>query len=706
MGINDHNRRSRVFSAIQHPFRHSISDFAYANEALPGVSNLQGAFDYLVAVLYPQSQPAVATPAALPLVGNTINDMRVVTDDGDSKAASYRWEIRESDLAAKWYKIYDLDWGTDSILQGFLLKTQDIYVHRLGYDDIDDTGAYLAGVDAGQHVYGGRTPGSHLSLHANSGDGVGAQTGFVQVTDNFRPQVDSMWSSGTTTERWLKVWTDDITSGTLTMTSGSITDTSGTISLSDEHLVTTGNISGAVITGSTSGVFGLAGDMTITAGSILSASGTITFGNENLNTTGTLASGVATISADLVLGAGSITSVSGNISFDNENLLTTGTLGAGVTTVTQLNVDDLRLDGNTLSVQTLNTNLNFIANGTGVIDMQSAMTTLGQTVTGTLGVTGILNVDNLRLDGNTLSSTNVDGNIIIDPNGVGLVELGAGTFPTTTASFDLGKTGNLWQNLWMSGSINDGVTSITSATLQSLRNINVGVADGMSLFYDNATSTWLASAPDTEIDHGTVSGLGGDDHTQYLLLLGRAGGQSIIGGTAASENLVLESTSDVTKGKILVKDTLQPFTNASYAAGWSGTDVGGSANKFRHVYTAGEFFGLRLENLGVDPASSVQNVGRLIWNTAEASVKVDTGTAIVKVASYRYEEDTVWDGATLLKNVAVTGIDATKALWQLKNNSNDYETMYVSLKATTTTNVRITTNVFLPAGSYRLVGVQ
>lgn len=43
-----------------------------------------------------------------------------------------------------------------------------------------------------------------------------------------------------------------------------------------------------------------------------------------------------------------------------------------------------------------------------------------------------------------------------------------------------------------------------------------------------------------------------DPHTQYLLLNGRAGGQTAIGGTAASNNLALQTTSNATKGKILV----------------------------------------------------------------------------------------------------------------------------------------------------------
>jgi hypothetical protein len=56
------------------------------------------------------------------------------------------------------------------------------------------------------------------------------------------------------------------------------------------------------------------------------------------------------------------------------------------------------------------------------------------------------------------------------------------------------------------------------------------------------------------IDHGYIQGLDSDDHTQYALLAGRSGGQSIVGGTGAGEDLVLDSTSHGTKGDIAVKN--------------------------------------------------------------------------------------------------------------------------------------------------------
>lgn len=55
--------------------------------------------------------------------------------------------------------------------------------------------------------------------------------------------------------------------------------------------------------------------------------------------------------------------------------------------------------------------------------------------------------------------------------------------------------------------------------------------------------------------HNALTGLASDDHPQYVLLSGRLGGQVLHGGTVASENLILESTINATKGKILLQPT-------------------------------------------------------------------------------------------------------------------------------------------------------
>ena len=53
------------------------------------------------------------------------------------------------------------------------------------------------------------------------------------------------------------------------------------------------------------------------------------------------------------------------------------------------------------------------------------MTTIGQTITGDLSITGQADVDNIRINGNNITSTNSNGGINIDPNGSGSITLTA-----------------------------------------------------------------------------------------------------------------------------------------------------------------------------------------------------------------------------------------------------------------------------------------
>ena len=125
------------------------------------------------------------------------------------------------------------------------------------------------------------------------------------------------------------------------------------------------------------------------------------------------------------------TNVTGNM--DVTGTLTTDDITtAGTQTITgTLIVDGVTIKDNKITTNASNSVLEIAANSSGTVDVQNAMTTIGQTITGTETITGQLNIDNLRADGNTISATNSNGGITISPDGTGTITLN-GNFVAVT----------------------------------------------------------------------------------------------------------------------------------------------------------------------------------------------------------------------------------------------------------------------------------
>jgi hypothetical protein len=103
---------------------------------------------------------------------------------------------------------------------------------------------------------------------------------------------------------------------------------------------------------------------------------------------------------------------------------------------------------------------------------------------------------------------------------------GQGVSPTWTRKA-LGAAGTFLRS--------DGTDLLYAALLDA------DVPDTITL--DNLTQVTTRS-------HASLQNLSADDHTIYALLAGRSGGQTLTGGTAASENLTVQSTANATKGGI------------------------------------------------------------------------------------------------------------------------------------------------------------
>lgn len=94
--------------------------------------------------------------------------------------------------------------------------------------------------------------------------------------------------------------------------------------------------------------------------------------------------------------------------------------------------------------------------------------------------------------------------------------------------------------------------------------------------YDDGTPQITADVIQSALDHGSIGGLTDDDHVAYVRHnTGRATPNIIVGGTGASDSLTLESTSNATKGSVIVDD--HEFTTV-------GTEL-------RHVWDTGDYQG-------------------------------------------------------------------------------------------------------------------
>ena len=233
------------------------------------------------------------------------------------------------------------------------------------------------------------------------------------------------------------------------------------------------------------------------------------------------------------------------------------------------NVDNLTMNGNSLTSTDTNGDITVDPNGTGNINLTGPvvqtggnvqMTTgtggtiaLSATATGTISliggvsingalaqtgnssVTGLLNVDNIRIDGNTISSTDTNGNINFAPNGTGETIVNSTTalkipvgntsqrptnatgqirFNSTDGRFE-GYDGNAWAGL--GGVVDvDQDTFIRAETAPTNDNDDLEFFTGgtkratmstTGMIFDDATMTFQAGK--IKIDDDTISSTSG-----------------------------------------------------------------------------------------------------------------------------------------------------------------------------------------------------
>jgi hypothetical protein len=148
---------------------------------------------------------------------------------------------------------------------------------------------------------------------------------------------------------------------------------------------------------------------------------------------------------------------------------------------TQVDIDNLTLDGNTITSTDTNGNIVLTPNGTGEVDISKVDIDSGAIDAVTIGTNSAateLQVDNINVNGNAITSTDTDGNIALTPNGTGevdisKVDIAAGEIDGTTIGANSAAAGTF-----------TGVTLASGATVTAILD-----EDNMSTDSDTALAT-------------------------------------------------------------------------------------------------------------------------------------------------------------------------------------------------------------------------
>ena len=304
-----------------------------------------------------------------------------------------------------------------------------------------------------------------------------------------------------------------------------------------------------------------------------------------------------------------------NLTFDGSTLAVTGagtfstTLGitgtlttadittTGTHTVTgQSDIDYVRIKDHAITTNASNANLVLDANGTGVVDVAAAMTTIGQTITGDVVVTGRMDIDNVAINGNGITSTNSNGALNINPSGTGIITLGGHYVHVPNQLL----CGELWCDY--------GIELASGATIAQ-RNTNenlvfetngtgvVTTASQLTLTgsFKSAIHTFTATDAITETEHaGRTLLLGGDGSTAVTLTLPDATGSGttykfIVSVTNTSYAIKVPDANNTIAGIMLYLDedgtaiTGYPTVAASDTITLNGGTTGGIVGDYLEI---------------------------------------------------------------------------------------------------------------------------
>jgi hypothetical protein len=281
------------------------------------------------------------------------------------------------------------------------------------------------------------------------------------------------------------------------------TDGSGTISFADVStsftLAADNGTNDTFNTGSTltftgsEGIDTTVSDDTITIAAELATytnKGVASFSNTNFTvTSGAVTTADVTFSSDSGSAAGTLgetITVSGGEGIDTSATGSTITIAAEDATasnkgVASFSTDNFLVTGGAVTIKDGGVANAELANS--AVTVGTTSISLGSSSTSIAGVTQ-LDVDNLRLDGNVLSSTNSNGNISLNPNGTGTVDVNTSRIVNVTdpTGAQDAATKAYVDSVKQALDIKDSVRVATTANITIASDLNVGdTIDGVTL---------------------------------------------------------------------------------------------------------------------------------------------------------------------------------------------------------------------------------
>ena len=163
-------------------------------------------------------------------------------------------------------------------------------------------------------------------------------------------------------------------------------------------------------------------------------------------------------------------------------------LGVGLATgsaISQWHIDSLAINGDTISTVSAN-NLILYPDSTGKVGVNTSSPEYELTVEGDFGI------DNLKMDGNTLSTTNTNGDLTLDPNGTGSlivdsISMRTNYITTNTSNADLSLRTNGSGSIVVQASILPSANASYDLGSSSKRFANIYTAD---LSLENNKGSW------------------------------------------------------------------------------------------------------------------------------------------------------------------------------------------------------------------------